>query len=55
MMINPMGLRPGMRRNVQTENFFFYDANRREILFSPKKDDEFYGSILEEIRSNKQE
>lgn len=37
------------------ENFFLYDTKNGKILFSPKKDDELYNSILQEIQSKIQE
>lgn len=42
-----------MRRSIQTENFFMYNAQNGEILFSPQKDDELYSSLLQEMQSTK--
>lgn len=33
------------------ENFFLYNKQNREILFSPRKDDELYISLLQEVQT----
>ena len=38
------------RRGIQLENFFLYATQDGKILFSPRKDDETYTSILQELK-----
>ncbi|EKD30158.1 MAG: signal transduction histidine kinase [uncultured bacterium (gcode 4)] len=52
-MINPSWWRQW--RSIQMENFFLYSKQDGGILFSPRKDDELYDSILQEVQEERRD